>query len=133
MRVARQLAVFLENKPGTLATMCDILARHDVNLLALTCSDTVDHAVVRIVADKPDEAAHALGNAGMLVVESEVLMVDVPNEPGALGRLADTCAEQGINIEYAYCTVAEDQAKATLVLRTHDPQRAAGLLSSEAL
>ncbi len=130
MHIATQLAVFLENRPGTLATMCEALAEHGINLLAIACSDTVDHAVVRILVDDSREAAHVLGNAGMLVVENDVLVAEVPNEPGALGAMARQCAENGINIEYAYCTVSEDQPTGALVLRTEDPERALKLLSS---
>lgn len=131
MHVATQLAVFLENRPGTLATMCEALGEHGINLLAISCSDTVDHAVVRILVDDSREAAHVLGNAGMLVVENDVLVMEVPNEPGALGDVARRCSENDVNIEYAYCTVMEDQPAGALVLRTENPQRALELLSSE--
>jgi hypothetical protein len=124
MRLDKQLAVFLENRPGTLARMCEALAQKGINLLALTVSDTVDHAVVRVVTDRPADALHVLGNAGMLVVETDVLLIEAPNRPGGLAELAGRLAQAGINIEYAYCTVAEDRTAAMLVLRTHDPQRA---------
>ena len=128
MRVDKQLAIFLENRPGALAAMCESLAEAGINLLALTVSDTVDHAVVRIVTDKPDEAIHLLGDAGMLVVESDVLVVDVANEPGTLGRVARALAEHNVNIEYAYCTTIPGAESGALVLRTRDPQKAMRVL-----
>ncbi|MHC4787954.1 MAG: ACT domain-containing protein [Planctomycetota bacterium] len=131
MRQDMQLAVFLENRPGTLAKMCQALAQEGINLLALTVSDTVDHAVVRIVVDKPQEALHLLGSSGMLVVESEVLVVDVPNRPGALAELAQKLALSGVNIEYAYCTTAVDQPSGAMVLRTDDVERALQLLRED--
>jgi len=88
MHVASQLAVFLENKPGTLARLCEALAQKQINLLALTVSDTVDHAVVRIVVDRPSEALSVLEDAGMLVVATDVLVVEVPNRPGGLADSA---------------------------------------------
>lgn len=124
MRVGKQLSVFLENKPGTLARMCEALGEAGVDLIALTVSDTVDHAVVRMVADKPDEALHVLGNAGMLVVESDVVLLHVPNEPGAVGKVAAKLADGGVNIEYAYCTAAPGQPQGTVIIRTRDPERA---------
>jgi hypothetical protein len=129
MRVDKQLAIFLENKPGTLAKVCAALAEKNISLLALTVSDTVDHAVVRIVVDRPDEAIHVLGSNAVLVVESDVLVVEVPNRPGALAEIAGQLAENNVNIEYAYCTAAPDQPKGMLVLRTHDPKRAMKALS----
>ena len=50
MRVERQLSVFLDNRPGTLARTCQALAKEGVNILALSMSDTVDHIVVRLIA-----------------------------------------------------------------------------------
>jgi len=128
MHVHKQLAIFLENRPGALAAMCETLAEADINLLALTVSDTVDHAVVRIVTDKPDEAMHLLGEAGMLVVESDVLVVEVSNEPGTLARVARKLAEHSINIEYAYCTTTPEAEGGALILRIRDPQRAMQVL-----
>ena len=128
MRVEKQLAVFMANKPGALAKMCETLAQEDVNIHALTVSDTVDHAVVRIVVDKPTEAVHLLGDAGVLVVESDVVVVDVQNRPGALAEVARRCADADLNIEYAYCTAWPDQEKGMFVLRTHEPEKALRLL-----
>ncbi len=128
MHVDKQLAVFLENRPGALAAMCEMLAEAGVNLLALTVSDTVDHAVIRLVTDRPEEALHLLGDAGMLVVESDILIVEVANQPGTLGQVARTLAQHNINIEYAYCTTMADADCGALVLRVHDPQKALQVL-----
>jgi len=128
MRVDKQLSVFLENRPGTLARMCEALAEKGINLLALSVSDTVDHAVVRMVVDKPTDALHLLGSSGVLVVENDVLLMQVPNRAGALAVIANQLAENHINIEYAYCTATEDQPSGMLVLRTRDPKHALRVL-----
>ncbi len=129
MQVVQQLSIFLENKPGTLAEVCEALGKRGINLLAITVADAVDHAVVRLVPDRPEDAVHVLGNAGILVVENSVLMVDISNEPGALGRIAQRLALAGINIEYAYCTVSEGQETGTLVLRVEDIEEAGKVLA----
>ena len=49
MEITTKLALFLANKPGTLAAVCDALAAERINIFGLTISDTVDHAVVRMV------------------------------------------------------------------------------------
>lgn len=132
MHVDKQLSVFLENRPGTLAAMCAALAEQEVNLLAMTISDTVDHAVVRMVVDRPEEALQILGESGILVVTNDVLIIEVPNYPGALAEMAQRLAKKRINIEYAYCTTAEGQEEGALVLRTHDPEGAMQALSYSA-
>ena len=129
MRLENQLSVFLENKPGTLASMCDQLATSDINILALSVGDTADYAVVRLVVDKPEEAVHLLGDAGAIVVENEVLLVELDNRIGALESLAHKLSQAGINIDYAYCAAAADQPRGVLVLRTADPEKAMQVLS----
>ncbi|MBS3762755.1 MAG: amino acid-binding protein [Planctomycetes bacterium] len=129
MRTAKQLSVFLENKPGTLAMMCDQLAAREINILAMSVGDTVDYAVVRLVVNKPDEAAHLLGEAGTLVVENEVVLADLPHQIGSLGEMAKRLSDSGVNIEYAYCTAAETQENAVIVFRVKDTEAAISALS----
>src|SRR5205814_1603733 len=89
MEPATQLAVFLSNRPGTLARVCDALAKADINVHALATSDTVDHSVVRMVVSDPTGALMLLGEAGVLALENDVLMIESANSPGTLARIAE--------------------------------------------
>lgn len=128
MRIQRQLSVFLANKPGTLAKMCATLAKAKINILNMAISDTVDHAVVRLVVDHPDRACLLLGDTGALVVENDILTVELPNRPGALAKVASKLAKAKMNIEYAYCTSGERQPTGVLVLRVAGPKKAMKVL-----
>jgi len=94
-------------------------------------SDTVDHAVVRLVVNEPDKAMHVLGDAGMLVVETDVLVAEVPNVPGALAGIARRLADSEVNIEYAYCTASARHDSGTLIIRTREPVRAMKALQAD--
>ena len=124
--VVQQLSVFLKNQPGVLAELLEGLAGQNVNVRAMSVSDTIDHAVVRLVVDDPHKALHLLGDRGVLVVETEVLAVELPNEPGALAKLARKLAAHDVNIEYAYGSA--DAKNAIVVLRTSDIVRAQQVL-----
>src|ERR1043166_328929 len=56
MHIATQLALFLENKPGPLARVCDELERSKINIYAVATSDTIDHSVVRMVVSDTRKA-----------------------------------------------------------------------------
>ena len=129
MEIAKQLSVFLANKPGTLATVCDELAGARVNIYALTISDTIDHAVVRMVVSDPQKALHIFGEHGVLAVENDVLLVESTNKPGSLARIAERLAKAKINIDYAYLATSPRAKEGLLVLRVKDPAKALGLLS----
>jgi hypothetical protein len=92
MEIGTQLALFLENQPGTLAAVCDELAAASINILALTISDTVDHSVVRMIVSDTRQALHIFEEHGTLVVENEVLLIEIDNQPGSLSRIAHRLA-----------------------------------------
>src|SRR5256885_7147554 len=102
MKSATQLAVFLANRPGALARVCDALAKADINIHALATSDTIDHSVVRMVVSDPTKALMLLGDAGVLAIENDVLLIEAGNEPGTLAKIAERLAAADVNIEYTY-------------------------------
>ena len=81
MEITKQLAVFLDNRPGALARVCEAFEEKGINIHALTTSDTVDHSVVRMVVDDPQSAIWLLEENGGMVVEDEVFkMITVLNQ-----------------------------------------------------
>jgi hypothetical protein len=120
MEIAKQLSVFLANKPGTLADVCEELARAEINIFALTISDTADHSVVRLVVNNHEKALQIFEERGVLAVESKVLMIENNNKPGSLARISKKLAKAKINIEYAYLATSPSAKKGLLVLRVDD-------------
>src|SRR5256885_16572758 len=79
MQITRQLAIFLENRPGMLARVADALAEASINIYAITTSDTVDHSVIRMVVSDYRKALHVFEEHGTLVVEDDVVVVEGSN------------------------------------------------------
>lgn len=129
MRIVEQLSIFVANKPGTLADVCDALAADRINIYGLTTSDTVDHAVVRMVVSDTRKALMTLESRGTLVVENDVLMLENDNKPGSLSRIAKTLAAYKINIDYAYLASMPRARRGLLILRVSDCKRALRVLS----
>ena len=128
METARQLSIFLENKPGTLAEVCEELANKKVNIYALSISDTVDHSVVRMVVSDWQTAAHVLGERGVLVVENSVLLIENANKAGTLAAISRKLAKAKINIEYAYLATSPTSKKGLAVIRVSDTKKALKVL-----
>ena len=129
IKIDTQLAVFVENRPGILARVCQALAKATINIIALSVLDTVDHAIIRMVVDQPKEAERVLQQLPAVVQRRDVVYLDVPNEVGALARIAERLAEAGINLEYAYCTGSTSASSGGLVLRTNDLEGTINALS----
>ena len=130
MQLAKQLAIFLDNRPGTLARLADALAEAKINIYAISTSDTVDHSVIRLVVDDYRRAMTLFEAHGTLVVEDDVLMIDGDNKPGALAKIAHRLAAARVNIEYAYCATPPDAKKGLLILRVNDARKALKTLNS---
>lgn len=129
LRTVEQLAIFIENRPGTLSDVCDALADEKINIYGLTVSDTVDHAVVRMVVSDTRRAIALLESRGTLVLESEVLMLENDNKPGSLSHIARALSAGKVNIEYAYLASMPAAKKGLLILRVEDVRKAFKILS----
>jgi hypothetical protein len=130
MQITKQLAIFLDNRPGTFARVADALAQAKINIYAISTSDTVDHSVVRLVVDDSRRALRLFEEHGALVVEDDVLMIEGDNKPGSLAKLAHKLADAKINIEYAYCATPPAAKKGLLILRISDAKKALKDLNS---
>jgi len=130
MHITKQLAIFLDNRPGTLARVADALAKAKINIYAISTSDTVDHSVIRIVVDDYRRAMTLCEEHGTLVVDNDVIMIEGNNKPGSLAKLAHKLGDAKINIEYAYCATAPDAKKGLLILRVRDAKKALKVLNS---
>jgi hypothetical protein len=130
METARQVSVFLENKPGRLAQVLAALAREKVNLRALTVMDQHEQGVLRFLADDTARAVRALKGLGVACFEADVLVVELRNQPGALARVCELLGEEHVNIDYAYCSAAGRGGKTTAVLKVSNTERAKRVLGS---
>jgi len=130
MQITKQLAIFLDNRPGTLARLADALAEAKINIYAITTSDTVDHSVIRLVLSDYRKAIHLFEEHCTLVVEDDVLLCEGSNKPGELARIAHKLAKARINIEYCYSATPADAKKGLLVMRVSHPAKALKVLNA---
>jgi hypothetical protein len=119
-QMLEQISVFLENRPGVIAEVCNALIDQDINIAALTVLDTFDIATMRLVVDRPDAAKEALRTAGAAYVAVPVLGVTMPNVPGALGLFGERIASAGVNVEYMYASSIPDTGSVFAIVRVRD-------------
>lgn len=128
MEPATQIALFLSNRPGALAKVCEELAKAGINIHALAISDTVDHSIVRMVVSDTTKALMLLGEGGMIALEAEVLMIESDDEPGTLATIAEHLAKAGVNIEYAYLATSARSNTGLMILRPSNMKSALAAL-----
>ncbi|MET1125138.1 MAG: ACT domain-containing protein [Archaeoglobaceae archaeon] len=125
----KQISVFVENKPGRLASVTEKLYEKGINLRAFTIAEAGDFGIIRMVVDKTEEAYKALKEAGFTVSLTDVIAVEVEDKPGALYRIAKALGDAGVNIEYCYAFTSEKH-KALIIMRVSDNEKAKEILSN---
>lgn len=128
MQTTKQITVLLESKPGRLANVLAALAREKVNIAALTVMDKHEHSVLRFVADEPARATQALAAIGTPFTETDVLLVELRNQPGALANVCTTLAGEHIHIDYAYCSSGGRNGRVFGIFKVSNAEKAGRIL-----
>jgi hypothetical protein len=126
--IRTQLSVHMENRPGALADLTGALLDEGVNILAIAVPDTGEFGTVRILPDDVDAARAALRETGHPHTAVDVLAVELPHRPGALGRAARILADEKITIRYAFCTNLNGYDRGLCVMRVDDIHKAKNVL-----
>lgn len=124
----KQLHVVIEDRPGAGAAVFGALAAAKVNVTATCCWGMQGEAHFQIVPEDINEARKALRKAKLKVASEDVVIVDIPNRPGAYTAVLQKLADKGIDARMAYVTAASKK-EARLVLMTASDARAVKLLA----
>jgi len=126
-----QISIFLENRKGRLYDVCSLLGQHEVNIRALTIAETESFGVLRIVVDKSDVAIKLLRENQFVANFTDVVAIEVPDQPGGLASILKLLSEHDVNIEYMYGFVEKFSDKALLVMRFEDTDFAQQVLAKQ--
>lgn len=125
----KQISVFVENRRGAIQDITGVLFGAGVSIRAISIADTTDFGVVRLIVDKRREALAALRESGMTVKETDVIALEVDDEPGAFHGALIALSESRIMIEYSYGFVSPIGNGATIILKCDDQEKALGCLT----
>ena len=115
-----QISVFIENQPGKLGEVTQVLADNGVDMSALSLADTTDFGILRLIVDKPDEAEAALKAAGLTVSLTNVIAIGIPDQPGGFAAAMKALSDAGVGIEYMYAFISRDEGRACVILRVEN-------------
>lgn len=127
--IKSQLSVLVENTPGAIAALSNILSAHDVSLNALTINESADNkGRFRFTCCDPVAAKRSLESAGHNVEVDEVLSISMQDRKGKLALITKIFCEGGINIDYMYASVNEAGNDSRLIVKVCNIHLAVGLL-----
>ena len=120
----KQLSLFLENKPGALSRPVKLLARAKLNIRTLSIADTQQFGILRFVVRDWEKAKRLLERAGFVVKVSDMVAIEVADEPGGLADILVTLEKARVNLEYMYGFTLKSEGKGVLAFRFDDPDSA---------
>lgn len=112
-RIVTELSCYLDNKPGNLAKLTELLAQAKVNIKGIQAYEGSMQSLVMLVVDKTDVAEKVLREMGIsMISQTDILEVDVPNRVGGLAEVARIFGKHGVNIKTLYScdNLSEDSA-----------------------
>ena len=128
----KQLSVFVENKAGKLKEITDIIASADIDIRAMSISDTKEFGILRVIVNDIDRAKQVLEDDGLVLSVTDVLGIRLEDRPGGLASIMGTLSEIGVNIEYMYAFLTRTE-NAYLVVRVADAETTGQALEAKGI
>jgi hypothetical protein len=129
METTKQVSVLLENKPGRLANILRALEKQKINVTGMTVMDSHEHSVLRLVTSDEVKTVVVLKEMGANYTTTEVLLVELRNQPGALARLCEVLAAEHINIDYCYISAGGRNGKTYGIFKVSSIDKAQRVLA----
>jgi hypothetical protein len=128
MRV-NQISIFVENKPGKLLEILEALEKAQINIRALSISESGEFGIVRMVPLHAEQSQESLRKAGFISRMDILLAYSMPDVPGGLlNSVVRPLTKAGINLKYFYVYTDPSTNQATVVLKPDDLDKAEKIL-----
>ena len=127
----KQLSLFVENRPGALSAVCQVLKQHNLSIRTLSLADTRQFGILRLLIKEYETAKKVLEEAGFIVKVTDVLALTVEDRPGGLADILSIIDRHNLSVEYMYAFTFGHDNKAVLVFRFNDPEFAEKELRGE--
>lgn len=129
----KQLSVFLENKPGALSRPVALLAKARFNILTASLADTQQFGILRFIVRDWQHAKALLEQEGFVVKVTDIVAIEVADQPGGLAHVLGVLEKARVNLEYMYGFTLRHEGKGLLAFRFDDPDLAIDALRKKAI
>ena len=130
----KQISIFVENRPGAMHEMTNVLAENKIDMRALSLAETEGFGIVRIIVDDAYEATTVLKEAGYINKLTPVVVVAIPDEAGGLNRVLQIFTDNNINVDYMYAILGGKSInEAFMIFKVDDPKKAESVLRAKGI
>jgi hypothetical protein len=100
--MAKQLTVFVENRPGRIRSVSEILLENNLNVWAFTIQDRGEFGLMKMIIDKPKQAQLVLSEKNFACAIKDVIAITAKDKAGNLDKLTTVLADLDVNVSDAY-------------------------------
>ena len=127
----RQFTVFLENRVGQLLEVIRRFEGSRVRIVALSISDATECAFVRFLLSHPEQGREILERAGLAIVESDLIGLELPEGPNPLLDVCTALLQAEVNIVQAYPLMIRPHGRPAVALMVDNLEMAQETLKTK--
>lgn len=129
--IIKQVSIFLENRTGRLSEVTNLLAENSINIRTLSLADSSDYGVLRLIVNDPYKAVDILKDRGFTSSLTDMIALEVKDEPGGLAKVLERMQVHGLNVSYMYAFVEKFEDKAVVVFRFDETNKAKEIIEKD--
>ena len=123
----KEFDVYVQDKPGELAKVCEMLGSHGVNIRAVASERSTNRPMIKVVTDDETTTKSALLRSGITYDVKDVIAVKMPDRPGELGKVARRLARAMVNVDSIYI-LNKENGMTEIAFTVDDLKKAEGVL-----
>ena len=117
-----QFTVFLENRVGILLGLMRRFRGTKVRVIALSIIDATECCIVRFVLSHPEQGREILERAGLAMIESDLIAVELPNSEQPLLQIFHALLRAEVNLVQSYALMVKDSTENLLAIMVDNAQ-----------
>jgi hypothetical protein len=129
----RQFTVFLENRVGQLMELVRRFEGSQVKIVALSINDATECAFVRFVLSHPEQGREILERAGLAIIESDLLCIELPDSPQPLLQICSALLQAEINIVQTYPLILQPRGLPVIAVMVDNLEGAQEMLAAKGI
>ncbi|MCK9595022.1 MAG: ACT domain-containing protein [Candidatus Omnitrophica bacterium] len=118
----KELNVFVENRPGRLRSVAQVLSESKINVRTMTLQDRGEYGLMKLIVNNPDQAYLALADKGFACALKEILAIAIKDKPGSFLKLTEIFTDNKVNVLDAYGFVIESSKRAVFCIEVKNPE-----------
>jgi hypothetical protein len=103
VKTVKQIELWLNNVPGQLSDISDILSDNRIDIIACCCATTHEEkGLFYFVANNTDRAVNVLKSTGYKIKTKQIIACEIPHHPGGMNVVVKLLKDANINLDYIY-------------------------------